>query len=79
MASWYSQDMASQKFLRSSEICEEDTGLTIAGGKENFGGWYKENLAYPLALSVGLQKGTLSFRSQLHGDGQEYTAREGRS
>jgi len=40
MVGWYSQDMAAQKFFRSSKICVESAGLAIAGGKENFGGRY---------------------------------------
>ena len=36
IVSWYSQDMATQKLLRSRKICVEDSGLAIAGGKEDF-------------------------------------------
>ena len=36
MVGWYSQNMATQKLLRSCKICVKSAGIAIAGGKEDF-------------------------------------------
>jgi hypothetical protein len=76
MVSWYSQNMAGQKLLRSSKICVESAGLTIAGGKENFGNRYKQNLKYLLVLSIDWNSG---YEVLVHDGGQECTAMARRS
>jgi len=46
--------MAAQKLLRSCKICVENSGLAIAGGKEDFSGGNEQNLD---TLSVPIDGG----------------------
>jgi hypothetical protein len=64
--------MATQKLLRSRKICVEDSGLAIAGGKEDFSRRNEQDLnTVSVPIDYGARYGALR---ELHGGEQEYTA-----